>query len=128
MEFSPMHNYAVFVLAVIVCSHLVFYVNGRQMISVVIGDKDDHYRRLNVEQLLPPSIPAKTSRFEDDFRPYSPGNTFEEDDGDDNEGTPGSSSSVNGKHSSQDFKRTSPGHSPGVGHAFVNRDVYEKND
>ncbi|GMI67262.1 hypothetical protein HRI_000395500 [Hibiscus trionum] len=122
MEFNPMHKYAVFVLAVLVCSNLVFYVNGRQMKSVVIGNEEDR-RQLNAEQVLPPSIPA---------RPYSPGSSgrighsFGEDDDEDNEGMPGSSSTINGRHS-QDFKRTSPGHSPGVGHAFVNNNVSEKN-
>ncbi|GMI98014.1 hypothetical protein HRI_003470700 [Hibiscus trionum] len=126
MELNPMHKSDVFVLALVVCSHLVFYVNGRQMKLVVISNKEDR-RQLNAEQVLPPS------GFEDGFRPYSPennvrvGHSFEEDDGDDNEGTPGSSSSVDGRHSLQDFKRTSPGHSPGVGHAFVNKNVSEKN-
>ncbi|KAK8566247.1 hypothetical protein V6N13_021322 [Hibiscus sabdariffa] len=122
MEFKPMHKYAVFVLAVIVCSNLVFYVNGRQMKSVVISSIDDR-RQLNAERVLPSSIPARL---------YSPGNggrirhSFREDDDEDNDGMPGSSSTIDGKHS-RDFKRTSPGHSPGVGHAFVNKNVSEKN-
>ncbi|KAK8693100.1 hypothetical protein V6N13_070696 [Hibiscus sabdariffa] len=122
MEFKPMHKYVVFVLTVIVCSNLVFYVNGRQMKSVVITNIEDR-RQLNAERVLPSSIRA---------RPYSPGNgsrilhSFGEDDGEDNDGTPGNSSTIDGKHS-HDFKRTSPGHSPGVGHAFVNKNVSEKN-
>ncbi|KAK8587588.1 hypothetical protein V6N13_086567 [Hibiscus sabdariffa] len=118
MEFNPipMHKYAVIVLAVIVCSHLVFHVKGRQMKSVVISNTQVHPQQ-NAEQVLPPS------GFKHNFR-----HSFEEDDGDDNEGTPpGSSSSIDGKHSSQGFKSTSPGHSPGAGHAFVNKNVSEKN-
>ncbi|KAL4361367.1 hypothetical protein GQ457_04G035290 [Hibiscus cannabinus] len=84
------------------------------MKSVVISNIEDR-RQLKVERVLP-----------------SPGNgdrilhSFGEDDGEDNDGTPGSSSTIDGKRS-HDFKRTSPGHSPGVGHAFVNKNVSEKN-
>ncbi|KAE8694038.1 hypothetical protein F3Y22_tig00110788pilonHSYRG00313 [Hibiscus syriacus] len=66
------------------------------------------------------------------FHPYSPGNTpgishaFEEDDGDDDEGRPGSSSSISGKHSSQDFKRTSPGHSPGDNYFLILPTVHSR--
>ncbi|TYI54113.1 hypothetical protein E1A91_D11G052900v1 [Gossypium mustelinum] len=86
MEFRPMHKFAVFVVAVIVCSHLVFSVNARPMKL----HKADHPQS-NAKQVLPPSIPlpAKTSGF--------------------------------GESHAQDFKRTSPGHSPGVGHVFSSK-------
>ncbi|GMI98015.1 hypothetical protein HRI_003470800 [Hibiscus trionum] len=79
MEFNPMHKSAVFVLAVVVCSHLIFYVNGRQMKPMVISNREVR-RQLNAEQVLPPS------GFEDGFQPCSSGNnvrvghSFEEDD------------------------------------------------
>ncbi|KAG4173233.1 hypothetical protein ERO13_A11G046300v2 [Gossypium hirsutum] len=98
MEFRPMHKFAVFVVAVIVRSHLVFSANARPMkflIGVSAMHKADHPQP-NAEQVLPPSIPlpAKTSGF--------------------------------GESHAQDFKRTSPGHSPGVGHVFSSK-ISKKN-
>ncbi|TYG92726.1 hypothetical protein ES288_A11G054800v1 [Gossypium darwinii] len=142
MEFRPMHKFAVFVVAVIVRSHLVFSANARPMkflIAVSAMHKADHPQP-NAEQVLPPSIPlpAKTSGFgesvrgfKDDFRPTAPGNSpgighsFEEDNDERNEEKRASFRSTNGKHA-QDFKRTSPGHSPGVGHVFSSK-ISKKN-
>ncbi|KAK5783047.1 uncharacterized protein LOC108482803 [Gossypium arboreum] len=142
MEFRPMRKFAVFVVAVIVRSHLVFSANARPMkflIGVSAMHKADHPQP-NAEQVLPPSIPlpAKTSGFgesvrgfKDDFRPTAPGNSpgighsFEEDNDERNEEKGASFRSTNGKHA-QDFKRTSPGHSPGVGHVFSSK-ISKKN-
>ncbi|MBA0831375.1 hypothetical protein Goarm_015846 [Gossypium armourianum] len=132
-----MHEFAVFVVAVIVCSHLVFSVNARPM-KLLIGDSAMHkadHPQPNAEQVLPPSIPlpAKTlgfgesvRGFKDDFWPTAPGNSpgighsFKEDNNERNEEKRASFRSTNGKHA-QDFKRTSPGHSPGVGHVFSSK-------
>ncbi|XVF61135.1 hypothetical protein PTKIN_Ptkin08bG0105000 [Pterospermum kingtungense] len=107
-----MHKRAVFLIAVIVCSNLVFLVEGRLIKSVtkngskqISTTEDDqagapsyipnaaHYSVAGKKEILPPPTPTKTSDFGDSVTGYT-----------------------------DDFRPTTPGNSPGVGHSFAEGD------
>ncbi|XVF59448.1 hypothetical protein PTKIN_Ptkin07bG0276700 [Pterospermum kingtungense] len=123
-----MHKSAVFVISLIVCSHLVFSAEGIRQIKSAnkIDSKQSnqvensgamHKSASGKKQVLPPLLPNSVAREKDDFRPTTPG---------DSPGAglsfPGSISSSDDKHfisgATDDFRRTNPEHSPGVGHVF----------
>ncbi|XVF59454.1 hypothetical protein PTKIN_Ptkin07bG0277400 [Pterospermum kingtungense] len=124
-----MHKSAVFVIALIVCSHLVFSAEGIRKIKSVnkIDSKQSnqvdnsgamHKSASGKKQVLPPPLPNSVAGYKDAFRPTTPGNSP----GAGHSSFPGSNSSSDDKHSiagaTDDFRRTNPGHSPGVGHVF----------
>ncbi|XVE82770.1 hypothetical protein DITRI_Ditri16bG0032500 [Diplodiscus trichospermus] len=110
-----MHKCAVFLLAVIACSHLVFSVEGRQINSVRKFDskqsnqvdnsakmqkEDDHQPGANhslsaseKKEVLPVATPTKTSSFGASVAGYKDG-----------------------------FRPTKSGNSPGVGHYFTDNE------
>ncbi|XP_022774135.1 precursor of CEP9-like [Durio zibethinus] len=119
MELRGMHKCAVFLLAVIACSHLVFSVEGRKIKSVTKSDskqgsKTDnsamqneghlpgapayipnatHHSVSRKNEVLPPLIPTKSSDFGDSVRGYK-----------------------------NDFRPTTSGNSPSVGDSFEEDD------
>lgn len=140
-----MHKYAVFLLAVIACSHFVFSVEaGRQIKSVnkvdskqskvdnsALMHKEDHHQpdapsyipkvaadnsgSSGKKEVLPPPLPDSAIAGYKDA--FRPTTPGN---------SPGAGHSFLGvsddKHSiageTDDFRRTNPGHSPGVGHVF----------
>ncbi|XVF59449.1 hypothetical protein PTKIN_Ptkin07bG0276800 [Pterospermum kingtungense] len=128
-----MHKCAIFVLAVIVYSYLVFSAEGRRIKSgnktdSKQSDQVDNNGAMHKEDHLPNaahhSASGKKQVLPHPFRPTKSGNSpggaghsFPEADE-----ISGSNSPSNDKHpiagATDDFRRTNTGPSPGVGHVF----------